>query len=182
MARSRPDRPGRGVVLARRRDALPERARLRALRGPAARGAASALPRADANARRTPDSRVGPAVQARPHQPRVLPTEVRRGCPGEVRRTGRAASVAGRPDPRRRLATVNSGRASGGGQAGARVLPARASHGALRLNYRLPEMFTSSLTGGRRARPIPSWAALLARFYEPLGLSVPALDALKTDE
>ena len=43
-------------------------------------------------------------------------------------------------------------------------------------------MFTSSLTGGRRARPIPSWAALLARFYEPLGLSVPALDALKADE
>ncbi len=50
------------------------------------------------------------------------------------------------------------------------------------MNYRLPEMFTSSLTGGRRARPIPSWAALLARFYEPLGLSVPALDALKADE
>jgi len=46
----------------------------------------------------------------------------------------------------------------------------------------MPDMFTSNLAGGRRARPIPSWAALLERFYEPTGLSLPALEELKGAE
>jgi chorismate-pyruvate lyase len=46
----------------------------------------------------------------------------------------------------------------------------------------LPEMFTNTLAGSRRARAIPSWAALLGRFYEQTGLSLPALRELKAAE
>jgi chorismate-pyruvate lyase len=43
-------------------------------------------------------------------------------------------------------------------------------------------MFTSGLGGKRRARPLPPWAALLQRFYEPAGLAVPVLEELKGTE
>ena len=43
-------------------------------------------------------------------------------------------------------------------------------------------MFTSAVAGRRRARPLPPWAALLQRFYEPAGLAVPVLDELKGTE
>jgi chorismate-pyruvate lyase len=40
-------------------------------------------------------------------------------------------------------------------------------------------MSINHLSSDRRARPMPSWAALLQRFYEPTGLSVPPLEELK---
>ena len=43
-------------------------------------------------------------------------------------------------------------------------------------------MFTNTIARSRRAHAIPSWAALLERFYEPTGLSVPALKELKAAE
>jgi len=43
-------------------------------------------------------------------------------------------------------------------------------------------MFTNTLAESQRAQPIPSWAALLERFYERTGLSAPALMELKGDE
>ena len=43
-------------------------------------------------------------------------------------------------------------------------------------------MFTNTLAGSRRAQPIPSWAALLQRFYERTGLSAPVLKELKGEE
>jgi hypothetical protein len=43
-------------------------------------------------------------------------------------------------------------------------------------------MFTSAVAGRRRARPLPPWAALLQRFYEPAGLAVPVLEELKGPE
>ena len=43
-------------------------------------------------------------------------------------------------------------------------------------------MFTNTLARSRRAHAIPSWAALLERFYEPTGLSVPALTELAAAE
>lgn len=43
-------------------------------------------------------------------------------------------------------------------------------------------MFTNTLAGSRRAQPIPSWAALLHRFYERTGLSAPVLKELKGEE
>jgi chorismate-pyruvate lyase len=43
-------------------------------------------------------------------------------------------------------------------------------------------MLTNALAGGRRARPLPSWAILLERFYEPTGKSLPALQELKGAE
>ena len=43
-------------------------------------------------------------------------------------------------------------------------------------------MFTSAVAGRRHTRPVPSWAALLQRFYEPTGLTVPALEELKGPE
>jgi hypothetical protein len=43
-------------------------------------------------------------------------------------------------------------------------------------------MFTSAVAGRRRARPLPPWAALLQRFYEPAGLAVPVLEELKGTE
>src|ERR1039458_2419157 len=43
-------------------------------------------------------------------------------------------------------------------------------------------MFTDALARSRRAHAIPSWAALLERFYEPTGLSVPALKELAAAE
>jgi chorismate-pyruvate lyase len=50
------------------------------------------------------------------------------------------------------------------------------------VNRRLPDMFTSTLVGGRGAESLPSWAGLLERFYEPTGLSVPALQELQGTE
>ena len=50
------------------------------------------------------------------------------------------------------------------------------------MNIRRPDMSTSALTHRRRPRPVPPWASLLARFYEPTGLSVPALEELKAGE
>jgi chorismate-pyruvate lyase len=50
------------------------------------------------------------------------------------------------------------------------------------VNWNLTDMFTSTLAGGRVARPLPSWAALLERFCEPTGPSVPALKELKGAE
>jgi chorismate-pyruvate lyase len=43
-------------------------------------------------------------------------------------------------------------------------------------------MRTSTLAGPRQTRPIPAWAALLERFYERTGLSLPALRELKAEE
>ena len=43
-------------------------------------------------------------------------------------------------------------------------------------------MLSNTLAGRRRARPIPSWAGLLERFYQPTGLSVPPLKELKGAE
>jgi len=43
-------------------------------------------------------------------------------------------------------------------------------------------MLTSTQAGDRRARPLPSWAALLERFYEPTGLAAPMLEGLKGTE
>jgi hypothetical protein len=43
-------------------------------------------------------------------------------------------------------------------------------------------MFTSTLEGSPRAHGTPTWAGLLQRFYEPTGLSVPALKELKGTE
>src|ERR1035438_8357387 len=43
-------------------------------------------------------------------------------------------------------------------------------------------MFTNSLAGRRQAHAIPVWAALLERFYEPTGLSVPTLRELAAAE
>jgi chorismate-pyruvate lyase len=43
-------------------------------------------------------------------------------------------------------------------------------------------MFTSAVAGRRRARPLPPWAALLQRFYEPAGLAAPVLEELKGTE
>jgi chorismate-pyruvate lyase len=43
-------------------------------------------------------------------------------------------------------------------------------------------MLTNTPAGDRRTRPLPSWAALLERFYVPAGLSVPALQELKGAE
>src|ERR1017187_3256030 len=43
-------------------------------------------------------------------------------------------------------------------------------------------MFTNTLARSRRSHAIPSWAALLERFYEPTGLAVPALRELKAEE
>jgi chorismate-pyruvate lyase len=40
-------------------------------------------------------------------------------------------------------------------------------------------MFTNTLAGSRREHPMPSWAALLQRFYERTGLSAPVLKELK---
>lgn len=40
-------------------------------------------------------------------------------------------------------------------------------------------MFESSPAANGHTRPLPSWAALLQRFYEPTGLSVPPLQELK---
>ena len=50
------------------------------------------------------------------------------------------------------------------------------------MNYSVPDMFTSAVAGRRRARPLPPWAALLQRFYEPAGLTVPVLEELKGPE
>jgi chorismate-pyruvate lyase len=43
-------------------------------------------------------------------------------------------------------------------------------------------MFMNAAAASRRAPPIPSWVALLQRFYEPTGLSVPILTTLKAAE
>ena len=43
-------------------------------------------------------------------------------------------------------------------------------------------MFTSTLAVSRQPQPIPSWAALLERFYERTGLSAPVLKELKGAE
>lgn len=43
-------------------------------------------------------------------------------------------------------------------------------------------MFNSTLAGSPRAHGTPTWADLLQRFYEPTGLSVPALKELKGTE
>ena len=50
------------------------------------------------------------------------------------------------------------------------------------MNRAVPDMLTNALAGGRRARPLPSWAILLERFYEPTGRSLPALQELKGAE
>jgi hypothetical protein len=46
----------------------------------------------------------------------------------------------------------------------------------------MPDMFISAVAGRRRARPLPPWAALLQRFYEPTGLAVPMLEEVKGTE
>ena len=43
-------------------------------------------------------------------------------------------------------------------------------------------MFPNAAAGRRRARPLPPWAALLQRFYEPAGLAAPVLEELKGTE
>src|ERR1017187_575247 len=43
-------------------------------------------------------------------------------------------------------------------------------------------MLTNTVARHRRAHAIPAWAALLERFYEPTGLSVPTLRELKAEE
>ena len=43
-------------------------------------------------------------------------------------------------------------------------------------------MFPNAVAGRRRARPLPPWAALLQRFYEPAGLAAPVLEELKGTE
>ena len=43
-------------------------------------------------------------------------------------------------------------------------------------------MFTNTLGRSQRAQPVPSWAALLERFYERTGLSAPLLRELKGEE
>jgi hypothetical protein len=43
-------------------------------------------------------------------------------------------------------------------------------------------MFTNAVAGRRRTRPLPTWAVLLQRFYEPAGLAVPVLEELKGTE
>ena len=58
------------------------------------------------------DSRAGAAIQAGPHQPRLLPAEVRRGCAGQICRAGGAAQIAGRPGRRGGLAAADPGRAA----------------------------------------------------------------------
>ena len=50
------------------------------------------------------------------------------------------------------------------------------------MNCTVPDMLTSTQAGDRRARPLPSWAALLERFYEPTGLAAPMLEGLKGTE
>jgi chorismate-pyruvate lyase len=50
------------------------------------------------------------------------------------------------------------------------------------VNRTVPDMFTSAVAGRSRARPLPHWAALLQRFYEPAGLAVPLLEDLKGTE
>ena len=47
------------------------------------------------------------------------------------------------------------------------------------MNLCLPDMFTDTLAGSRRAQPLPSWAALLEGFYERAGLSSPVLEELE---
>ena len=43
-------------------------------------------------------------------------------------------------------------------------------------------MDSSAVAGRRRSRPLPAWATLLQRFYEPVGLAVPVLEELKGTE
>jgi hypothetical protein len=43
-------------------------------------------------------------------------------------------------------------------------------------------MFTNTSAASRQAHPLPSWAALLQRFYERTGLSAPVLKELKGEE
>jgi len=43
----------------------------------------------------------------------------------------------------------------------------------------LADMPADTATGPRGAKPVPSWAALLERFYERTGLSLPALQEVK---
>ena len=50
------------------------------------------------------------------------------------------------------------------------------------MRYSLPDMLSITGARHRRAHAIPAWAALLERFYEPTGLSVPALQELKSEE
>ena len=50
------------------------------------------------------------------------------------------------------------------------------------MNASPPSMLTDTLPGRRRAKAVPSWAALLERFYAPTGLAVPALQELKGAE
>ena len=47
------------------------------------------------------------------------------------------------------------------------------------MNRSLPDMLTNTLAGSRRTKSIPPWAALLERFYERTGLSLPLLRELK---
>ena len=50
------------------------------------------------------------------------------------------------------------------------------------MNRAVPDMFPNAVAGRRRARPLPPWAALLQRFYEPAGLAAPVLEELKGTE
>jgi chorismate-pyruvate lyase len=50
------------------------------------------------------------------------------------------------------------------------------------VNRSLPDMFANTLAGPRGGQAIPAWAALLERFYDRTGLSLPALRELKAEE
>ena len=50
------------------------------------------------------------------------------------------------------------------------------------MNRSLPDMLTNTLAGSRRAKVVPPWAALLGRFYERTGLSLPLLREFKGEE
>ena len=50
------------------------------------------------------------------------------------------------------------------------------------MNRSLPDMLTNTLAGSRRAKAVPPWAALLGRFYERTGSSLPLLRELKGEE